>query len=69
MTQQRKAWKAYVYSQVKIPTIRVKLLRARFNNNGDLVPGRTKDYIDRHFPNLLKRFYDQGLGIKQISLF
>jgi len=69
MKQQRKAWKAYVYNQVKIPTIRAKLLRARFNSEGNLAPGQAKEYIEKHFPNLLRAFYEKGPGIKQITLF
>ena len=69
MKQQRKEWKVYVYGQVKIPSIRAKLLRAKFNSEGGLAPGWAQGYINKHFPNLLKRFYNQGPGIKQITLF
>ena len=69
MKQQRKAWKAFVYNQVTIPSIRAKLYRVKFDPDGKLRPGRAQEYIDKHFPNLLKAFYDKGPGIKQDSLF
>lgn len=53
-------WKAYINNQIKITPIRSKLLRARFNQDGDIKPGRNKDYVYRHFPNLLKAFYEKG---------
>jgi len=53
-------WKAYVKNQIKVESIRLKLLRARFDSSGDLKPNKAREYVNRHFPNLLKMFYDKG---------
>jgi len=54
-------WTTYIKKQVKVTPIRSKLLRARFNQDGDIKPGRNRDYVYRHFPNLLKAFKEGGM--------
>ena len=53
-------WTAYINNQIKVESIRSKLLRAKFDREGDIRPGRAREYVNRHFPNLLKAFYEEG---------
>jgi len=49
-------WKRFVRKHIKVKSIREKLLRVRFDSKGDLKPNKAREYVHRHFPNLLKAF-------------
>jgi len=55
-------WKAYINNQIKVESIRLKLLRARFDSSGELKPNKAREYVNRHFPNLFKAFKEGGIN-------